>query len=462
MSLERTHSDFFLALLGEKRFIEDPVEVKEYAKDWTRPASVSASCVLLPNNTQEISKILAYCNEHRLALVPSGGRTGLAGGAVATQGEIVLSLSRMNKVLNVDTTGLCIEVEAGVTTQALQEEALRHNLFYGVDLGARGSCHIGGNIATNAGGLKFIRFGGTRDQVLGLEVVLPDGQILDLNRALPKNNTGYNLTQLFIGSEGTLGIITKATLKLAKKPKTVRVACLGFESFAPVAQCLELCHQESLVITAFEFFTDSCLAKVLQSFGNLKAPFSQKVPYYVILEIEEHSGSELEEFLQKVFEKNLIVDAVLSSTTEEFRNLWSLRENITESLARLGHVRKNDISVAVKDFPAFFKKMEPLKGSHIEVLFFGHVGDGNIHVNYSAPNSVDMKTFLDEAIKVERKVFDTVHDFKGSISAEHGIGLNKKEEFRRTVSDLEVSYMKEIKKIFDPRNILNPGKIFDL
>jgi glycolate oxidase subunit GlcD len=466
MKFEKAHSDFFLGLLGEKGVKTNSVEVNEYAKDWTNPESVSASCVVLPKNTSELSKTLAYCYSNGFSVIPSGGRTGLAGGAVATKGEIILSLSRMNRILNIDATGLTIEVEAGVTTQALQEEAARHNLYYGIDLGSRGTCQIGGNLATNAGGLKFIRYGGTRDQVLGIEVVLADGNILDLNRALPKNNSGYNLIQLFVGSEGTLGVITKATLKLAKRPKSLHLACLSFESFERVSDCLALCHQEKLALTAFEFFTDKALDIVLKNFPNLKSPFLEKNPYFVILEIEEGDTSTvLESFLEKAFETKCILDAVLSSNSEEFRKLWALRENITESIARSGHVRKNDISVAVKDLPAFFKKIEPLTKSikkNIELIYFGHVGDGNIHVNYSASSSISLKEFLDEALLIERKIFDFVHEFKGSISAEHGIGLNKKDEFLRTVSALEVSYMKEIKKIFDPRNILNPGKIFDL
>lgn len=461
----KADADFFLGLLGDKGFKNNPDEVKEFSKDWTRPESVSASCVLLPKTTDELSKILSYCHSKRLPVVPSGGRTGLAGGAVATKGEIVLSLVRMNQILNVDSVGLTIEVEAGVTTQAIQEEALKHNLFYGVDLGSRGTCQIGGNLATNAGGLKFIRFGGTRDQVLGMEIVLADGRILDLNRALPKNNTGYNLTQLFVGSEGTLGVISKATLKLAKKPKNPRVACMGFDNFQKISECLALCHQENLVLTAVEFFTDKALNLVLSKFPSLSDPFSEKNPYYVILEIEEgDQNSLLESFLEKIFEKNLLQDAVLSSSSEEFRKLWALRENITESIAQSGHVRKNDISVAVRDLPEFFKKIERVTKqykNHVDLILFGHVGDGNIHVNYSAPLKLDHKNFLKEALLIERKIFDCVHEFKGSISAEHGIGINKKEEFLRTVSTPELHYMKEIKKIFDPQNILNPGKIFD-
>ncbi len=463
MKLARAHAEFFLELLGEKKVLQVSSEVQEYAKDWTRPESVSASCVLFPSSTQEISKILSYCYTNSLAVVPSGGRTGLAGGAVAKQGEIVLSLSRMNKILNVDKIGLTIETEAGVSTQSLQEEALKHGLFYGVDLGSRGTCEIGGNLATNAGGLKFIRYGGTRDQVLGLEVVLADGKILDLNRALPKNNSGYNLTQLFIGSEGTLGVISKATLKLAKKPRNMHLACMSFNSFLQVAECLSVCHQEALTITAFEFFTEKALNVVLRNFASLKFPFAEKAPYYVILEIEEGSTN-LESFLEIAFEKKIVRDAVLSSTSEEFKNLWALRENITEAIAKSGHVRKNDISVSVKDLPKFFEKMEPLskETKDVEIIFFGHVGDGNIHVNYSSPFSIAEKIFLEQASSIERKIFDLVHKFKGSISAEHGIGLNKKDEFLKCVGALELSYMKEIKKVFDPKNILNPGKIFDL
>ncbi len=466
MSLAASHRSYFLNLLGEQRFLTQEEEVKEWAKDWTKPESVSASCVIFPKNTEEVSQILKYCNEHSLPIIPSGGRTGLAGAAVARDGEIILSLAKMNKVLNVDTIGLTIEVEAGLTTQALQEHAASKKLLYGVDLGSRGSCQIGGNLATNAGGLKFIRYGGTREQVLGMEVVLADGRVLDLNRSLRKNNSGYNLLQLFVGSEGTLGVITKATLKLEKRPGHLRIACLSLTDFDHVMTTLELCHQDNLSLTAFEFFTVTAMNFVLNKFPSLRDPFGEKSAYYVLVELEEHEQAPvLEKFLEKLFEKGLIQDGVMSNSVEEFRTLWSLRENITESLAQSGHVCKNDISVGVKDLGAFFKKVESLtreSDKEIELVFFGHVGDGNIHVNYSAPARMNEIVFKQKAHEIEKIILGLVHRFKGSISAEHGIGWNKKEEFRNTVDPLELSYMKDLKRLFDPKNILNPGKIFDL
>lgn len=466
MKLEAQHLKFLLNLLGDRRVVNDPSQLKDWASDWTKPAHVDAACVVFPNSTEEVSKILAYCFEHRLAVVPSGGRTGLAGGAVAAKGEIILSLSRMNKLLNIDPVGLTVEVEAGMTTQALQESVAAHNLFYGIDLSARGSSQIGGNIATNAGGLKYIRYGGTREQVLGLEVVLADGRVMDLQRALRKNNSGYNLTQLFVGSEGTLGVITKAILKVERQPKDLKVACLSVEDPAKISEILRLSHKENLCLSAFEFFTDKALQIELKMFPNFRSPFTNPSPYYVLIEIEENLGSlELSDFLEKLFEADCIVDGVLASSTQEFKDLWALRENITESLSHWGHVRKNDISVNVKDLATFFQKateFEKDKDKAIELVLFGHVGDGNIHVNYSGDKKLSHEEFVQKAKVMEKKVFSLIKELKGSISAEHGIGLLKKADLSYTVSELELAHMKEIKKVFDPRNILNPAKIFDL
>ncbi|MBI2602500.1 MAG: FAD-binding oxidoreductase [Deltaproteobacteria bacterium] len=465
MKVTKKNIDDLEAILGPSHVLKDPKQVQEYSKDWSKPQETFASCVLLPNHTEEISKILAYCQKHQIPVVPSGGRTGLAAGAVAKQGEVILSLGRLNKVLNVDPVGLTVEVEAGVTTQALQEAVAKESLFYAVDLGARGSSQIGGNLATNAGGLKFIRYGGTREQVLGLEVVLAGGQVLNLNRALRKNNAGYPLMYLFVGSEGTLGVITRATLKLSKKPRELTLACVGVETFPKVVDLLALSHQSNMSVTALEFFSDLAVGKVLISFSGLKLPFAERFPYYALIEIEEDLSSlSMEQFLETAFEKELIRDAVLASSSQEFRDLWALRENITESLSH-GYVRKNDISLSIKDLCVFFEKVNKTlekKDPKIEVVMFGHIGDGNVHVNYSADRLVDHDTFIKEAQLLERRIFSIVHELKGSISAEHGIGLLKKDDLKLVCEELEISYMKGIKQLFDPKGIMNPGKIFDL
>lgn len=465
MKVTKKHIEDFESILGVSYVLKDPKQVKEYSRDWSKPPETFATCVLLPANTEDVAEILAYCQKNKVPLVPSGGRTGLAAGAVAKHGEVILSLSRLNKIVNIDTVGLTVEVEAGVTTQALQEAVAKEGLFYAVDLGARGSCQMGGNLATNAGGLKFIRYGGTREQVLGLEVVLAGGQVLNLNRALRKNNAGYPLMYLFVGSEGTLGVITKATLKLSKKPRGLTLAVVGVEGFPKVVELLALSHQANMSVTAMEFFSDLAVAKVLTYFSGLKLPFSERFPYYALIEIEEELSSlSMENFLELAFKKELIRDAVLASSSQEFRDLWALRENITESLSH-GHVRKNDISLSIKDLSTFFDKVNAIlqkKNPKLEVVMFGHIGDGNVHVNYSADTSLDHKTFLKEASALEREIFSVVHELKGSISAEHGIGLLKKEDLKLVCDELEISFMKGIKKLFDPEGIMNPGKIFDL
>jgi len=461
--------DWFKKTIGEKNVVTDKTELDHLSTDWTSIFPPSAAVALLPSSAEEISKILRYCNDNSYPVVPSGGRTGLAAGAVANNGEVVISLTRLNKILSVDKIGLSIEAEAGVTTQALQEAAEQAGFFFPLDLAAKGSCHIGGNIATNAGGLKLIRFGGTREQVLGLEVVLASGEILDINYNLRKNNTGYDLKQLFLGSEGTLGIVTKATLKMMPKPKNFQLACLGLESFDDILSLLKECNLEALQVTAFEFFTDKAHEIVLKYFPDIKSPFENRTNYYVILEVEEGSGGIkiMEPFLEKIFEKEIVVDGVLAQSTEEFTKLWSLRENITESVQAHGHVRKNDIALPISSLGKYVDEMLEVvakasaeHSAEIEIVLFGHVGDGNLHLNYVGNKSMEFGAFQEISREIEIKVFDLLLKYKGSISAEHGIGMLKKKDLHLSRNELEISIMKKIKLAMDPKGILNPGKIF--
>lgn len=455
--------EHFRKLLGDKYVRTDPSDLKEWGRDWTRVRDPDPLAVVLPKTTEELSAIAKYCYAHDVAMVPSGGRTGLAGGAVALGGEVVVSLHRMNQILEIDTVGMTIRAEAGVTTQALQEAAQDKGLFFAVDLAAKGSSHIGGNIATNAGGLRLIRYGGTREQVLGLEVVLPDGSILNCDTALRKNNTGLDLRQLFIGSEGTLGFITKATLSLVKKPRSTVISCLALPDFHAILKVFELCHQKGVTVNAFEFFTDKAMDMVLKYAHGVTNPFSERAPFYVLVEIEKSiKDSEVDELLEVIFEKGLAVDGVVASSDREAQQIWALRENITESLAAHGHVRKNDVAVAVKDLAHFYDRTKTLLDTtnDIDVIAFGHVGDGNLHVNYSAPKSLDVETFNAEAEKVEKQMFAILKEFHGSISAEHGIGYIKVPDLKFSRSEDELQWMQRIKDLFDPKRLMNPGKIF--
>ncbi len=464
--MNSTHIQALTAIVGDSRLTTRPDDLAVYGKDWTK-ASPNPPAVVFPKSTDEVSKILSYCNANKIRVVPSGGRTGLAGAANAVQEELVISLEKMNKIIKIDPINLSITAEAGVVIETLQKAAKDAGLFYPVDLAAKGSCQLGGNIATNAGGLKLIRYGGTREQVLGLEIVLADGSILDLNYDLRKNNIGYDLKHLFIGSEGTLGIITQATMKLVSPPKELRLTCMASDSFENVTKLLGLVNVRGIQPTAFEFFTHECLQLVLKHSKQRKNPFQEKAALYVLLELEkqpEGSADPLEPFLEEAFETGLITDAVIASSSAEFHNLWGLRENISESVAMEGHVRKNDISLPISSLPPFIAEMEAVlaKVQGVQMFLFGHIGDGNLHLNYSAPFQMDYEEFRKLTRATEKDVFDILPKYKGSISAEHGIGLLKKADLHYCCPPEAVVFMKKIKASFDPNGILNPGKIFDL
>lgn len=456
------------AIVGEANIKTQPDALAAYGTDWTRVHKPNPIGVVLPASTQQVSQIVKFCQKHNIAMVPSGGRTGLAGGAVASAGELVISLSRMNRIEKLDAVGLTAVVEAGVTTQALQEAAREIGLFFPLDLAAKGSCQIGGNIATNAGGVKFIRFGGMREQVLGVEVVLPNGDILDMNTGLRKNNTGYDLKQLFVGAEGTLGIITRATVKLAPPPRNLQVAVMATRTFGDILQIAQTCNLQGIQLTAFEFFTNVAHEIVLKYSPGAKTPFAEKSPFYVLLEVEEgdQGRSVMEPLLATIFEKGLIEDAVIGQSSAQFKELWGLRENITESIANHGHVRKNDISLAIDQLEMFVKDLEKevlsKAPSDMQLVLFGHIGDGNLHINYVGPKSEPFVDFQSRARKVEEQVFAILARYKGSISAEHGIGLLKKHDLLFSRSAAEIAMMQNIKRLFDPKNLMNPGKIFEV
>lgn len=454
-------------ILGASYVLTSASDLEAYGRDWTRINAPKPACVVLPGSTEDVAAIVRAAQIFGFKLVPSGGRTGLAAGAVAAEGEVVLSLQRMNRIERLDPIGLTVQVEAGVTTQQVQEAAREAGLFFPLDLAAKGSCHIGGNIATNAGGVKFIRFGGMREQVLGVEVVLPNGEILDMNTGLRKNNTGYDLKQLFIGSEGTLGIITRATLKLAPPPRNAQVAVMAVATFADIPKILGVCNQAAVALTAFEFFTRIAHEIVLEHTTGVRSPFKEKSPFYVLLEAEEGPGGVdvMQPLLENLFEANLVTDAVVASTAQEFKELWGLRENITESIAKHGHARKNDISLAIDQLADFITALEPEVArapKDMQLVLFGHIGDGNLHINYVGPHAEPFAEFQARARSVELRIFHILAKFKGSISAEHGIGLLKKKDLHFSRTEAEIELMRVLKKSLDPKNLMNPGKIFDL
>ncbi|MCX6129854.1 MAG: FAD-binding oxidoreductase [Proteobacteria bacterium] len=462
--MNSVHLEALKAIVSDARITTKADDLKVYGKDWTK-ASPNPFAIIFPKSTAELSEILRYCHTHLLKVVPSGGRTGLAGAANALNQELVISLEKMNKILGIDPVNMSIRAEAGVIIETLQKAAKDAGLFYPVDLAAKGSCQLGGNIATNAGGLKLIRYGGTREQVLGLEVVLADGTIVDLDYDLRKNNIGYDLKQLFIASEGTLGIVTKATMKLVSLPKELRLTCMATDRFEKITQLLGLVNLRGIHPTAFEFFTQDCLNLVLKHQKQRRDPFGEKSAFYVLLEFEKQAtGTDdpMESFLEEAFERGLITDAVLASNSSEFQNLWSLRELISESVSVEGNVRKNDISLPISSLPNFIQEMEKLllKIKDVQMFLFGHIGDGNLHLNYVGPFSQDYEVFRQLTRETEQEVFKLVKKYRGSISAEHGIGLLKKADLHYCTSPEMLMLMKKIKAAFDPQGILNPGKIF--
>jgi glycolate oxidase subunit GlcD len=444
----------------------DPSSLSSYGVDWTKDFKPAPSAIVFPRSTNDVQQIIQVCANERVALVPSGGRTGLAGGAVAEKGEIVVSLEKMDKISEPDTIGLTLEVQAGAITEKVHAAAEQAGLFFGLDLAAKGSSQIGGNIATNAGGLKFIRYGGMREQVLGLEVVTGDGIIRDYGKVIRKNNVGYDLKQLFIGSEGTLGIITKAVIKLHQKPKNLRVMLASCDKFASIPALLHVCNQKGLSLTAYEFFDAASLDLVLTQQTQVRSPFSEKPHYCGLIEFESDAANDAiaEAIVEHAVEAGLVNDAFLSSSDKEFKEFWSMRELISESASKVGHVRKNDISVPIhrlREFVPSLSDIVQLQGDGLQIVIFGHIGDGNLHINYLAPKTLDVQVFHQKARQCEEKVFEEVTKLGGSISAEHGIGLLKKKDLHRSVDDVDIATMKQIKAMFDPHGILNPGKIFD-
>lgn len=457
------------AALPAEAFVTDASEKSDYARDWTRIYEPSPGIVVRPSSTQEVSRALRLASEYGVKVVPSGGRTGLAGGAMAAQGELVLSLDRIRHLHPVDRTARTVVVGAGAVTASVHDHTRPYGLTWPVDFASSGSSQIGGNIATNAGGVRVVRYGLTRQWVLGLEVVLASGDVLQLNGRLEKNNTGVDLRQLFIGSEGTLGVITEATLKLSPLPPATRVALLAVENLQAALAVFGRARAESrIVLQAFEYLSHRCLDLVLSETGE-SHPFAETHGAYVLVEFEPGPGADLgdasEAWLESIFEEGIVMDAVLSNSDAEAQRLWSYRERISESLSKVGLVHKNDVALPVSQLPEFTTEFEQTLGKEYPdfgVYIFGHVGDGNLHVNIMKPAELSKDEFLGRVYATDSLLFSLIQRYQGSVSAEHGIGLLKKKALPYSRSPQELEIFKGMKRVLDPKNILNPGKIFDL
>jgi len=446
------------------RLTTEPADLEHYGRDWTRRWTPAPLAIALPGSVEEVQAILRWASTHQVAVVPSGGRTGLSGGAVAAHGELVLSLERMNKPLAFDAVDRTLTVQAGMALEGVHNAALEHGLIYPVDFAARGSCSIGGNIATNAGGIRVIRYGNTREWIAGLKVVTASGELLELNKGLIKNSSGYDFRQLLIASEGTLGVIVEATLRLTDPPPASNVMLLALPSFEVLMQVFAA-FRERMQLQAFEFFTDRALEHVLAH--GAQAPFEQVHPFYVVTEFA--AGDEAQEAaamaaFEACMEQGWVSDGVVSASDAQAAQLWRLREGITEAVARYKPY-KNDVSVRISAMPAFMAETQALIGQaypHFDVVWFGHIGDGNLHINVLKPDGTEDAEFLAQCEHVTKLLAQVLARFDGSISAEHGIGLVKKGYLDSTRSAPEIALMKAVKRAFDPQGLLNPGKLFDL
>jgi len=458
-------SDAFKAAL-ERDFPADfasteASDLATWGRDWTKVFAAAPSMVVWPRTTDEVARVMQLANQFNVPIVPSGGRTGLAGGAVAKNGEVVLSLDRMRTLYEIDSLGMTVRVQAGAITEAVHQHCAKAGLFWPVDFASKGSSQVGGNIATNAGGVRVIRYGLTRNWVLGLQVVTPTGEVMELNGALEKNNTGIDLRQLFIGSEGILGIITEATLKLTRVPEQVDVFLFALTSLQAVLTLFEEARRGPFTIMAYEFFTDRCSAR-LERHRAIRPPFDAPASHSVLLEVENAKSGALDEWLASLFERQLVIDGTLAAGAEQQKFLWSLREGISESLSATGLPHKNDISLPISGLSAFCTALEKLLEQRYqgwELCLFGHIGDGNLHVNIMKPEAMQNAEFHAKTHAVDADIFDLVRSHQGSISAEHGIGLLKRDFLGHSRSDLEIALMHQLKKVLDPKNLLNPGKI---
>lgn len=463
----QSSKDIILALekvLEPGKIKTDTESLDNWGRDWTKIYDVAPLAIVFPKTTEQVQAVVRLANELEFALVPSGGRTGLSGGAVASNGEVVVSFDYMNDFLEFSASDRSVKVQAGVVTQQLQDYARERGLYYPVDFASAGSSQIGGNLSTNAGGIKVIKYGMSRDWVLGLKVVTGAGEILELNQDLLKNNTGYDLRHLFIGAEGTLGFITEATMRLARPPRDLTVLVLGLNDITNTMDVLKA-FQAKLDLTAYEFFSHEAMSHVL-AHNDVPKPFDSEAPYYALLEFEAEAQAQMDDAMgvfEECVENAWVLDGVISQSETQAKNLWCLREGISESIS-VRTPYKNDISVVVSKVPDFLNEINRVVTEHypdFELIWFGHIGDGNLHLNILKPENLEKDEFFRKCEQVNKWVFEIVARYQGSVSAEHGVGLVKKRYLEYTKSAEEITLMKGIKAVFDPNGVMNPGKIFD-
>ncbi|WP_223787703.1 FAD-binding oxidoreductase [Marinicella meishanensis] len=435
-------------------------DLTQFGQDWTRFHEPKATVVFFPNDIEEVQRIIQVANAHQQVVIPSGGRTGYSAGAVATQGEWIISMVRFNTISDFNPIDQTVRVGAGVITEQLQQFAEEQGLFYPVDFASSGSSHIAGNIATNAGGIRVLRYGLTRDYVMGLTVVTGSGEVLHLNKGLVKNASGLDFRHLFIGSEGILGVVVAAEIKLVSPPPNQAVMLLALSSLEAVMSVFALARQ-SLHLSSFEFFSDRSLNHVMSHRG-FDNPFDAMHPFYVLLEFDEDEDGAMAVF-EAGMESGWVDDGVIAQSLDQAQQLWQYREGISESIAHYTPY-KNDIAVKISKVPDFMQRLEAILAAEypdFETIWFGHIGDGNLHLNILKPVAMDTAEFKAQCEQVNQHVYGLIAEYDGSISAEHGVGLIKKPFLGYSKSAAEIELMQQVKRVFDPNGVLNRGKVVD-
>ncbi|MBR0703460.1 FAD-binding oxidoreductase [Bradyrhizobium diazoefficiens] len=456
----------FRKIVGERHAITDVNDIQPYVTEERNLFHGRSPLVLRPGSTAEVSEICKLASAHNIALVPQGGNTGLVGGQTPHNGEVVVSLRRLDKVREVDTASNTMTCEAGVVLQVAQQKASEVDRLFPLSLGAEGSCTIGGNLSTNAGGTAALAYGVAREMALGLEVVLADGRVLNTLSKLKKDNTGYNLHNLFIGAEGTLGIITAATLKLFPKPRAVETAYVGLKSPAAALKLLTIAQGEAAnALTSFELLSEMAVDFSVRHGIDVRDPLAEKHPWYVLMELSspgDDARTPLETILARAMEEEIVDDAVIAASLAQRNNFWKLREEMSAAQKPEGGSIKHDISVPVAAVPAFIAEADAAVVKLIpgaRPVPFGHLGDGNLHYNVSQPVGADTADYLARWHDVNAVVFEIVLRMGGSISAEHGIGVLKRDELPDVKDKTAIELMRAIKAMLDPQGIMNPGKV---
>tara|TARA_B100000242_G_scaffold73490_2_gene47146 strand:- start:2368 stop:3774 length:1407 start_codon:yes stop_codon:yes gene_type:complete len=460
----------FRKIVGNKNVITDKNDMQKYLKEWRGVYTGVAGAIVKPKSTIEVSNILKFAYKKNISCIPQGGNTGLVGGQIPfNKDHIVISLERLNKIREINPTDQSVTVEAGLILSDLQKKCEENNLIFPLSLASEGSCSLGGNIASNAGGVAVLYYGNTRELVMGLEVVLSDGSIINNLKTLIKDNTGYSIKDLFIGSEGTLGVITAATLKVFPKPKNMYTALLSVDSPKQSIEILNYIRNNlSIPLTAFELMNNFSIELVNKHMDKASIPI-EKFKWLILvefssIEVSKNEKDKIENLLNEILHQNLAKDIFISQSSKQAKDMWYIRESISEAQKKEGGSIKNDISIPIKDISKFINNAEKISKKVIpgsRSVIFGHIGDGNIHFNISQPVKSDKDKFIKKDKKLRKKINDLTIELNGSISAEHGIGLTKKADLKKYMKK-DVELFKLIKKSFDPKNIMNPGKIIDI